>query len=74
MLSRFEVRNYRNFKDTLSIDFRKVSGYQFNLDCLTNGMLGKMLVYGRNATGKTNLGKAILDIRRVLMGQSFLER
>lgn len=72
MLKKFEVKNYRNFRNSLSIDFQKVGGYQFNLDCITNGMLGKMLIYGRNATGKTNLGRAILDIRKILMDPSFI--
>lgn len=72
MLKRFEVSNYKNFKDSLVVDFSKVGGYQFNPDCITNNHISKMLIYGRNATGKTNLGKAILDIRKILMGPSFL--
>lgn len=66
MLKKFEVKNYRNFKGTISIDFSKVGGYQFSTDCISNHMLGKMLIYGKNATGKTNLGKAIADIRGIL--------
>lgn len=62
MLKRFEVENFRNFKDRIIIDFSKVGGYQFNQDCITENTLGKMLVYGRNASGKTNLCKAILDV------------
>lgn len=65
MLKRFALRNYRNFKDPIVIDFSNVGGYQFNQDCITNGMLGKMLMYGRNATGKTNFGRAINDLKRM---------
>lgn len=62
MLIQFQVTNFKNFKDTLSIDFSRIGGYQFNSECITNETISKMLVYGRNATGKTNLGEAITDI------------
>ncbi len=68
MLRKFQVTNYKNFKDKLEIDFSKVGGYQFNLDCVSGDVISKMLIYGRNATGKTNLGKAFLDITEVLIG------
>ncbi|MDO4466488.1 MAG: ATP-binding protein [Bacillota bacterium] len=68
MLKRFEVRNYKNFKENFSIEFDKAAGYQFNPECLINGLIGKMIIYGKNATGKTNLGWAIMDIRTNLIG------
>ncbi len=67
MLKKFEVKNYANFKDAISIDFSKAGGYQFSRDCISNQMISKMLIYGRNATGKTNLGKAVTDIRDTLI-------
>ncbi len=66
MLKRFEVENYKNFKDKITVDFAKVGGYQFSMECITDNLIGKMLIYGRNATGKTNLGRAIMDIRENL--------
>lgn len=68
MLKRFEVTNYKNFKEKIEIDFSNVGGYQFNQNCITNNFISKMLIYGRNATGKTNLGRAILDITSVAIG------
>lgn len=62
MLKRFELRNYKNFKDPISINFQDVAGYQFSTDCIADGLISKMLIYGRNATGKTNLGNAMMDI------------
>lgn len=62
MLKRFSVKDFKNFDREITIDFSKVSGYEFNTDCLNKELLSKILIYGRNATGKTNLGRAILDI------------
>lgn len=62
MLKKFTLKNYKNFKDEISIDFENTAGYQFSTDCIMDGTISKMLIYGRNATGKTNLGKALIDI------------
>ena len=62
MLRKFEVKNYKNFKDTLSIDFTNVHDYKYNMYCVKNGLISKMIIYGKNAEGKTNLGSAIFDI------------
>lgn len=66
MLKKFTVKNYKNFKDEISIEFDKTAGYQFSTDCVYGGLISKMLIYGRNATGKTNLGKAVMDIYGLL--------
>lgn len=66
MLKKFSLKNYKNFKDEICIDFENIAGYQFSTDCIFNGVISKMLIYGRNATGKTNLGKAVMDINRTL--------
>lgn len=62
MLKKFEVKNFKNFKENIAIDFGNIGGYQFSKDCITDNFISKMLIYGRNATGKTNLGDAIMDI------------
>ena len=68
MLKKFTLKNYKNFKDELVLDLDKVAGYKFNVDCIMNNTIGKGIIYGRNATGKTNLGKAIGDIVDVVIG------
>lgn len=68
MLKKFALKNYRNFKDEICIDFSDVGGYQFSKECITDGMVGKMLIYGRNATGKTNFGFGLMDITETLFG------
>lgn len=69
MLKKFTLKNYRNFKDEISIDFQDIAGYQFSTDCIEDGIIRKMLIYGRNATGKTNLGEAFMDIYFILFGR-----
>ena len=70
MLKRFSVKNYKNFGKEITFVFGDTGGYKFNEDCIINGYVGKGIIYGRNATGKTNLGNAIVDIRNVLFGMS----
>lgn len=65
MLKRFEVSNFKQF-NSLQWDFSKVRNYDFSMDCLTDSPSGKFiktaLVYGRNSSGKSNLGFALFDI------------
>lgn len=70
MLKRFEVSNYKNFKEPLIFDLGSVGGYQFNLDCVSDSVISKALIYGRNATVKTNLGNAITDISKSVFSLS----
>lgn len=62
MLLKFTVSNYRGFKDPVSIDFRETHDYKFNQYCVKNGLLNKIVIYGRNGSGKSNLGFALFDI------------
>lgn len=57
------VSNFKNFKDEISLDFSKIGEYSLNMDSLS-----MRLIYGRNATGKTNFGRALLDIKILLYG------
>ena len=66
-LKRYEVKNYKNFKDTFTMDFSKVRDYTFNTECINNGLIKNAIIYGKNAVGKSNFGKAILDITNHLV-------
>ena len=66
MLKHFRVNNFKNFKDDLDIDFSDVNGYKFSQDCITNDLIGKMIIYGKNGSGKTNLSKALCDLKETL--------
>lgn len=63
MLKRFEVQGYKNFKDRFILDFSDVRDYQFNTECIKNNLINHSIIYGKNAVGKTNFGRAILDVR-----------
>lgn len=62
MLTRFRVRNYRGFHDAVTLDLGSPRDYTFNSDYVTDGVVSNALVIGENASGKTNLVKAIADV------------
>lgn len=62
MLKLFEVSGFKNFKNSIRIDFSDVRDYKFNTNCIYNGFIKEIIVYGKNSIGKSNLGLAIFDI------------
>lgn len=62
MIKCFSVKGFKNFSEKITLDFSNVRDYRFNSRCLTNGLVSKSIVYGKNSVGKTNLGLAIFDI------------
>lgn len=62
MLKYFSVKNFKQFSDMLEFDFSDVGSYEFNTECVRDGLLNKSIVYGFNGSGKTSLGLAIFDI------------
>jgi AAA15 family ATPase/GTPase len=62
MLRKFSVKNYRNFKDEITMDFTSVRDYKYNSNCIDNDLLSKILIIGKNGSGKSNLGYALFDI------------
>ena len=66
MLEKFTVSNYKNFKDPITIDFTETRDYKFNTECVNDGLITKFIIYGKNASGKSNLGYALFDVVGVL--------
>lgn len=62
MLVKFTVSNYKNFLSPISIDFTATHDYKFNTECIKDGLLSKIIIYGNNAAGKSNFGFALFDI------------
>ena len=61
MIRRFEVENFKGFSKRLVWD---LSGrdYSFNKILTQNGIVNKAIIYGKNGSGKSNLGLALFDI------------
>ncbi len=62
MLADFKVRNYRNFRDELHFSLESRKNYEFNQKVVHNGIIKDSVIIGYNASGKTNLGYAVMDI------------
>ena len=62
MLEYFSVKGYRNFVNETALDLSRLRDYRFNKDALGEGAIKCALMYGKNAVGKTNFGRAITDI------------
>lgn len=65
-LKRFEVTNFKGFKDCFTFDLSKIKDYTFHLDYIQNHVIEKGLIYGKNGVGKSNLGYALFDITLLL--------
>ena len=62
MLISFKVENYKNFKESIVLDFSNVYDYKFNNQCIKDELLTKVVIYGVNGIGKSNFGLALFDI------------
>ncbi len=64
MLKRVVINNFKQFR-SLVLDFSDVRSYGYSRACLTQSdapLVKTALIYGRNASGKTNLGLALFDV------------
>lgn len=61
MLKRFEVTNFKGFKDTLVFDL-SARDYTFTPETVKDGTVNKAIIYGKNGIGKSSLGIAMFDI------------
>ena len=66
MIKKFSVKNFKNFKEVIEVDFSKTRDYEFKQELIKNELINKMLIYGKNNSGKSNLGAAMMDITRHL--------
>ena len=66
MLKRFSVKNFKAFEDKVTLDLSSIGNYEFNKECISDGICKTALLYGKNASGKTSLCFALFDIVEVL--------
>ena len=63
MLRTFKVRGFRNFHEEMVLDLSTPKSYEFSPKSVENGIVKNAIIYGPNGCGKTNLGKALFDIK-----------
>lgn len=62
MLKKFTVENYRSFEKPITLDFTPYHEFNYDVSPLRESLLDKIVIYGPNASGKSNLGFALFDI------------
>lgn len=62
MLCKFKVSGYKGFNEEIEFNLEKHNDYQFNKNLIKNNVINKAIIYGKNGSGKTNLGFALFDI------------
>ncbi len=62
MLIKFEVENFEGFKNKIEFDLESKKRYTFSNSLVDKGIIKKALIYGPNASGKSSLCQAIMDI------------
>ena len=50
------------FEVSVRLDFSDVRDYKFNTHCVSDGLISKAIIYGKNSIGKSNFGLALFDI------------
>ncbi|MFI3227955.1 MAG: ATP-binding protein [Clostridia bacterium] len=70
MLKYFAVKGFKGFEEKIELDFSNVRDYKFNTECIASNKVKNMILYGKNSTGKSNLGLAILDITAHLVDKN----
>ena len=73
MLRKFNVTNFKCFKEEFSFDLASAKAYTFNPECVRDGIVKNAMIYGYNGSGKSNLGWAIFDIIEHLTDKTRLE-
>lgn len=67
MLKKFQVENYRGFKDILLWNLSDTRDYGFRKNLVDNKIAKKSVVFGKNGSGKSSLCTAVVDITAHLL-------
>lgn len=74
MLKRIEITNFKNFNEKFIFDLSDTNNFEFNKECIQNGIINTGLIYGHNGCGKSNLGLAIFDLVSHLTDKNFAHK
>lgn len=72
MLRKIEITNFKSFNEKFTFDLSKVNSFEFNKECIRDGIVNKALIYGHNGCGKSNLGFVIFDLISHLTDREFV--
>lgn len=62
MLKKFQVENYKGFKGILFWDLSQTKDYAYYKDLVSDRIVKKELIFGKNGSGKSSLCTAVMDI------------
>ena len=62
MIRKFSVENFKGFKEEIVLDLSNARDYSFNTNLIDKGIVKKGIIYGKNGSGKSNLGFALYDL------------
>ena len=62
MLTYFKVKGFKNFKEEVELNLEDIRNYEFNENAIKDGVIKTAIMYGKNGSGKSNLGYAMFDI------------
>lgn len=62
MIEKFEISGFKNFENKYTLDLSNGKNYDFNKNLVENKIIKVCSIFGKNSSGKSNLGLALLDI------------
>lgn len=62
MIKSFSVSNFKRIQNKVTVDFSKVSNYEFNKECIKNNLIKTAVLLGKNGSGKSSVVTAMFDI------------
>ncbi len=62
MLTKFSVLGFKGFSKKITLDLLDINDYRYNTNLIQNKIVKNSLLFGKNGSGKSNLGLAIFDI------------
>lgn len=62
MLRKFSVTGFKNFKDEITLDLSQTKNYVFHGEMVQEGVVKIGTIFGKNSSGKSNLGLALFDV------------